>query len=811
MAAKCAASFTTSPTWIPSLRPGADDNRTIAEALAKHWSGGGTVDWRAVHRGRGARRIPLPNYPFRRQRYWYDNLEARETPSGAPIGAPPSPELGREQDLATGQRVYETVFASDAPLWANDHQVQGSVVAPAALYLGQALAAGDDDGPIVVEDVTVGQALAPAAGHRRRLQTLVTPDSASSTRASVAISSAATDEETPTWTPHAEATLVRDATQETDEFRLEGLRDEVVDRQSRDDFYRAIAERGLEYGPSFRVLEEVERSRFDAKARIELNESLAAEAPRHLLHPALGDALMQTIACTLPLEADGSYSPHTYVPVAIRRAVWRRAVAAGEPLRAYAVRRSPSPDEDVASPESVEADAFLVDADGRAIVSLEGVRVQRLAAPGANAADDDHAATWVHRLNWREAHVDDGENANELTGTTLVVSDRGSVADVLAKRIEAIGGRCVVARDDEHLLEGIEAWRADGGGPIVYLAALDTTIDSATTTVAWRDAEQAGVGGALRLCQQLVHAGATASQGVWIVTRGAHHLGADDGEGSADPLQAEVVGLARSLAVEHPELGLRLVDIDARPAEPEVIAESLLREIRSAGDENQIAFRRGHQYVARLEKDRELAASIRNAAAEGTPTPASPAWRLGLTRAGSFDALRYEASETPPPGPGQVALEVHATGLNFSDVLKALGLYPGVRDAVVPLGIEASGVVTAVGEGVDHLAPGDEVLGVAPYALGSHAVTASYALAKKPVGVTHADAATVPITFLTAHYALAWLARLTAGERVLIHAAAGGVGARGATGRQTRWRRGLRNRRKRRQTRPAPFRSAYGM
>ena len=132
--------------------------------------------------------------------------------------------------------------------------------------------------------------------------------------------------------------------------------------------------------------------------------------------------------------------------------------------------------------------------------------------------------------------------------------------------------------------------------------------------------------------------------------------------------------------------------------------------------------------------------------------------------------------EREPPAAGQVEIEVHAAGLNFSDVLKALGLYPGIRDAIVPLGIEASGVVTAVGEGVDRFRVGDEVLGVVPYAFASHARTAEYALVHKPTSIGHDEACTIPITFLTAYYGLVRLAQLQPGERVLIHAGAGGVG-----------------------------------
>ena len=101
----------------------------------------------------------------------------------------------------------------------------------------------------------------------------------------------------------------------------------------------------------------------------------------------------------------------------------------------------------------------------------------------------------------------------------------------------------------------------------------------------------------------------------------------------------------------------------------------------------------------------------RRTAEDGCGFPAAGPFRLRLGTAGSFDALRYESCARPSPGPGQVEVQVHATGLNFSDVLKAMGLYPGITDEIVPLGIECAGVVTAVGKGVERFRVGDAVHG----------------------------------------------------------------------------------------------------
>jgi polyketide synthase 12 len=120
-----------------------------------------------------------------------------------------------------------------------------------------------------------------------------------------------------------------------------------------------------------------------------------------------------------------------------------------------------------------------------------------------------------------------------------------------------------------------------------------------------------------------------------------------------------------------------------------------------------------------------------------------------------------------------VRVGVRAAGLNFRDVLVALGM--GALGAT-PIGSEAAGVVLEVGPGVEGLAVGDRVLGLVPDAFGTVSVTDHRTLVRIPDGWSFVDAASVPVAFLTAYYALVDLADLKAGERVLVHAAAGGVG-----------------------------------
>ena len=305
---------------------------------------------------------------------------------------------------------------------------------------------------------------------------------------------------------------------------------------------------------------------------------------------------------------------------------------------------------------------------------------------------------------------------------------------------------------------------------LVYLWALDAEDPPPAGPMAWEAASALTGIAPLRLLQQLARSTATSGR-VWFVTHRAQPVNVD-----ATPLapqQAPLWGFGRVAAIEHPEFQVRLVDTGPASGDEgwSGQAASLIADLAADADENQIAWRGGQRFVARLQPLGEATAH-----SQGMPLPPEGDIRLQFAVAGSFDELRYDRYSPPEPGDGQVAIQVKATGLNFSDVLKALGLYPGIRDTVVPLGIECAGIIAAVGPGVQRFKVGDEVLGVAPYSFATRAVTAEYAIVHKPSHIDFEEAATIPITFLTAYYALCRLARLRKGERVLIHAGAGGVG-----------------------------------
>ncbi|GLW91880.1 hypothetical protein Aglo03_26960 [Actinokineospora globicatena] len=213
-----------------------------------------------------------------------------------------------------------------------------------------------------------------------------------------------------------------------------------------------------------------------------------------------------------------------------------------------------------------------------------------------------------------------------------------------------------------------------------------------------------------------------------------------------DPVKAAIWGLVRSAQSEHPG---RIVLVDGQDTDKAL-----------ATGEPQIAIRADAALAARLSPvDTGLAA------------PNGP-WRLDITERGTVDNLVLAPVDPRPLDAREVRVAVRAAGLNFRDVLNALGMYPGQVD----LGGETAGVVTEVGSAVTGFQPGDRVFGLVTGAIGTEAITDERLLAAIPADWSFVTAAAIPVVYATAYYGLVDLANLRAGESVLVHAAAGGVG-----------------------------------
>ena len=290
---------------------------------------------------------------------------------------------------------------------------------------------------------------------------------------------------------------------------------------------------------------------------------------------------------------------------------------------------------------------------------------------------------------------------------------------------------------------------------IVYLWTLDDPWDS--------DPVLMGTGPLLQLTHAIELTRPTAKLRIDMVTRGAQPVGRD--MHAMMPAQAPAVGLLRVMCSEHSNFVCRAVDLppSASPRDETLLWEELLR----CDAEREIAFRGEARYARRLARGR----------------PHEEQWldsevplRLDSRERGHLDTLHFVPFQMPSCESRQVLIEVKAAGMNFRDVLKALALYPGEAPDARIFGDEVAGIVTAVGTEVTHIKPGDRVFGIAAFGLATHTLARAGDMRRIPANLSFDQAATLPVVFMTAWHALKNVARMRAGESILIHAGAGGVG-----------------------------------
>ncbi|MFC4894097.1 SDR family NAD(P)-dependent oxidoreductase [Streptosporangium amethystogenes subsp. fukuiense] len=251
---------------------------------------------------------------------------------------------------------------------------------------------------------------------------------------------------------------------------------------------------------------------------------------------------------------------------------------------------------------------------------------------------------------------------------------------------------------------------------------------------------------------------------LWVVTRNAQPVEPGD---PVDPDAAAVWGMARTIRHEHPELRCTLIDLDAEPGPSWTPADlgadaGAGRPAWRLAGENEVALRGGRPFAPRL-----------------TPRPAGPRGPHRLVQRARQDLATLCLAEDAPrePGAGEVRIRVHAAGLNFNDVLRGIGML-GEQPEPLGYGLECAGEVTGVGDGVTGLAVGSRVVALVAEigAMASHVTVDARLAVPIPGDLDFTAAATLPAAYVTVLYGMERLARLEAGERVLIHAAAGGVG-----------------------------------
>lgn len=766
--AECVADVGNAPAIVTSLRRGRPESESMLQACASLHVAGAQVDWPALQIPGAV--VSLPSYPWQRQRFWLRKRPALSAPATSKIG---HPLLGSQLSAAgLDCRIYEGRFDVALHAWLEDHRIFERVPLPAAAVLEMFTAAAARNlsaEEVQIQDFVMHAPLflpdaEPSDGTRWQVSVSKPQEGRVELRLFEAVPAEGGGELT--WRAVASASAVAAPSAITALSEATGRAVALPEEQ----FYSRFAALGVAFGPAFQTLSAIERADGHATAWIELPQSLAAMTSGYAVHPVLIDAALQLCSAAASPDADGEVPARVFLPLGADRVTIRRSDATR--LRGRAVVESG------AAGESLSAKVILETERGERVVTLDGMRFAR-AVPAAFAAAGRDAGLELE-VEWQRKDEVRSAAPIDARGTWLLFADKSGIAAQIASRISAAGGHCLLVepgeqfarlRDDVWTVDPREAnhfarllaetgWATAGQRrAILHCWPVDTsTFDS--------DSEGSGddllaTGSTLHLLQALTALAAGAPTPVWLITQGVQVVARNEPATRLKPRSAGCWGLASVAAIEYPELPLHTLDID--PSASLDVDQVLAEFLNAAG--TRIALRGAQRFTPTLRRRRPRAAAARGAS-----------YRARVARPGTLEGV--EVVDAPSTRvtllPNEVRLRVLAAGLNFRDVLLTLGMYEG--KGAPPLGAECAGEVIEIGTAVTRFKAGDRVFGYVGGSFASEVTVPAEFLARLPAAINTEEGAGIAIAFLTAFYGLHSLAGLKRGERVLIHAAAGGVG-----------------------------------
>jgi acyl transferase domain-containing protein/NADPH:quinone reductase-like Zn-dependent oxidoreductase/acyl carrier protein len=756
---------------VPSLDRTADDYFTLASSQAALYAAGITAK-SSDDRAGNSNDNDFVKQPWSNQRLIALPQEAQRFL----FEGQRHPLLGWRD--ATPEPSWTNEFVLRGYRFLEDHRVSGDCLFPAVGYMevmGAALRDHFGDGPVELRNLKLYEAFSIGEEDVVFLSTRFDPVTG---KLRIFSQIRGSDDG---WRLRAEAYgYSHRFTLPASEIDLEALGAPDVEKR---DFYEITRKHGLEYGPTFQLFDKG-WSVTEERVVAVLSVGDVKNTDKYFAFPGLFDSVLQSGVIN-EARHSGAWVPGEAVkPVeedsqtySLRLPIGARKVLIAAPLTGQVIV-------DVSkSSHGLFARYQVFDMDGNPLISIEDLETKKLG--GANARSRERA---VGQAAYSERFEASLPTPSEAAATPLrwlaVAADPAPLAPLAAAIAE--GGGSIEfadttpfsAMDLEAATKLVETFCAADPMPAAILfsgAGVDVPAENC-------DAESL-LAATSRLSDMVVTLGQVLGQlrngqlrpRLAVLSHHARQLPQDGPLTTAGLVQSSLVGLARTVGNECQEFPSAMVDADdAALAEP----AELLKVLLQPGPETEIVLRGGGRWVPRVERHELGELSPLKRVISKATDPAN--FAITMTAPGVIDNIVLREANTPVAQAGEVIVEVAAVGLNFRDIMAATSILPDEYDDERAwwrnLGLECAGIVRSVGEGVDHVRVGDRVMGMGKSYLRRFAVLPALATMPVPDDVALEDAATIPTAFITAHYALAHVGRLTAGEKALIHLGSGGVG-----------------------------------
>ena len=760
---------------LPSLKPKQASDWQFLRALAQLNVINLPIQWEAIYPRSSLVHFQLPNYPFQKEHYWIERAgimpsTSISTTRGHPlIGAPISlPGLEKEQLR------YQNQFNSELP-FLSEHLVFTNPILPATALIEMALASmvnQDKPLPIAIENFEIDRAFNLASHGSTQMQLVLRPENLEN-HFDIYSSIPSSQSQKQQWFLNAHGNIKQLKKIIPISLNIKELQERLTKTVGVKEFYELCKTLGIEYGSSYQLITNLRRNENEVLAHISLTNEHIKQFDSYSAYPPLLDACLQTIFSLLPTLSENVI----WLPIGIEHFEIYQAL----PRDIFCYVTLKTQDKDLIQ----AADIVVTSIEGEVICTITNLKAKKTQLSQFNNPISSSATLnqLLYETEWRLHDIEPIKNIapetnqrskwlifadhNTLTESFINICQANSVDYILVSKEQEYLKKdlqhfCINPYQREHyvtLLSDLAAIHIDR---CIYLWGLDS-LKSLDSQDPLADQLRLMWQAPLYLAQALQMQSFSRPLKLFFVTRNAFAVNANQNINIEYSL---LIGIAKSITAELPDWDTSVLDLEVDHLSSGISMDSqyLYQEIAQTVNpmvENEVAFRHSQRYVSRLVQ----ADSIK-------PPPPTP-YHLTIPSSGSLADLAWQTCERQTPLADEVEIEVQTTGLNFKDVLLALHRVSALGTG---LGVECAGKIVSVGPGVTQFAVGQRVLAMVPGSLSRFVCAPVATTAVLPPELTEAAAATIPITFLTAAYALESLAHIKPGERVLIHAGTGGVG-----------------------------------
>jgi acyl transferase domain-containing protein/NADPH:quinone reductase-like Zn-dependent oxidoreductase/acyl carrier protein len=740
---------------VPSLRRAEAELPGMLNSLGILHTLGCPVNWNLLTEG--GHFIKVPTYSWDTDSYWQESERSIEEKFGVPG------HVFLNNDLRMPYPAWEVEINRYFFPWLDDHKIESMVVVPGAAYVEAGLALHEKtfvNQACTLRNLEFHQVLVVDEKKNQMFHTNYNP----ATRGYTVYSRFREDGSA--WTLHATGTMLKESVgKSVRQIDIMGLRKRCTQELSAPELYATLSGRGLNYGPWFQGIKQLYKGNNEVLVRIQGDDSLLRNADNYLLHPTILDSGFQTMVA---IVGDSSSNPNPFVPVSIDQVVFY--TSPGAECWSHCEITS-------ATDATIKGNLTLFDEQGEVLVILEGITCQAISGNSDSASDT--IDNWFYTYRWNQTELPAAEAAP--AGHCLLFGNESDEAtDLIAELAnKGIAPILVLAGDDYSNDEGLMFTLRPNVEEDYHRMLTELEGNVGQVISLWPaftgDADSIEYNEAIDNCMPAVNFGkamvAVKPQDKvrWtIITRNA--IVVKDGDKATGLAGTSYWGLSRLITNEHPNLVTRTVDVDY------LDAALLASEIASGAREDDVAYRGGQRFSRELgrkslrEQDGPANRKV------NTETPVN----LEIGQIGRIDSLHYAEVQRIAPAAGEIEIQTKASCLNLKDVLKVIGQLSNKATSGTyferTFGMEASGIVTRIGEGITDFKPGDEVVLAAQNGCLRSYVTATPTFyLRKPKHIAWEDCLMV-VPYMTVLYGLRDRARLEKGERILIHNATGGVG-----------------------------------